>query len=211
MLCGAPVQPCLPGGLPPPPTRNPHSAWLPRAALGGGLRGRELSSPWYPSPLHFNTALHLRLVCTAQNVPSIISVCTFATVCASCALKAIKSSFVCLQGNRIFFFPSLDKPVLAQKNDTNHPCKPWACLGSWGQRPWRKRDFMCANTAGSHRALPHGSACQDLRFMGGLKPAPPSFQMVPRSRCRGIPGHTAPTGPFPSELALSPAKPLHPG
>lgn len=57
------------------------------------------------SPLHFNTLLHCQLVCTAQNVPSIISVCTFATVCAGCTLKAIKSSFVCPQGSHGVFPP----------------------------------------------------------------------------------------------------------
>lgn len=58
------------------------------------------------SPLHFNILPQLQLVCTAQNVPSIITVCTFATVCAGCTLKAIKSSFVCVQGSCGFFLPT---------------------------------------------------------------------------------------------------------
>lgn len=56
-----------------------------------------------PSPPRFNTPpLHPWLVCTAQNVLGIISVCTFASVCAGCILKAIKSSSVCLRGTCIF-------------------------------------------------------------------------------------------------------------
>lgn len=103
VLCRAPIQPCS--------LQSPASASLPGAALGGdragvmGLLGPEAVLPLIPSsphPLHFNTLLHLWLVCIAQNVLSIISVCTFATVCAGCTLKAIKSSFVCLQGNPIF-------------------------------------------------------------------------------------------------------------
>lgn len=56
-----------------------------------------------PPPPRFNTPpFHPWLVCTAQNVLGIISVCTFASVCAACISKAIKSSSVCLRGTCIF-------------------------------------------------------------------------------------------------------------
>jgi len=120
VLREAPIQPCSPGGLPPPPNRTQHCCLGQlRVSVGPGA----LLSLVPPSPLHFNTPLHLWLVCTAHNVPSIISVCTFAAVCASCTSKAIKSSLVCLRGNHIFF-PSPDKPALALKDSTNRPCKP---------------------------------------------------------------------------------------
>lgn len=47
----------------------------------------------------------------------------------------------------------------------------------------------------------------------GLKPTSPPlspFSWSPGAGCRGILGHTAPAGPFPSELVLPLAKPLHP-
>lgn len=69
---------------------------------------------------------------------------------------------------------------------------------------------MCAN---GHRASPHGSACQALHFAEGAEASIPPlspFSWSPEAGCRGILGHTAPAGPFPSELVLPLAKPLHP-
>lgn len=113
--------------------------------LGGGRRAGSSPPPGSPSPLRFNTPLHPWLVCTAQNVLSIISICTFATVCASCTLKTIKSSFVCLQGNCVFF-PSLDKtsshPKTRHQPPLGSPGPAWAP----GEDVPRGKGALCVQT-----------------------------------------------------------------
>lgn len=130
-LCSGriPFSPAHPEAAPTPAQSQRHClGHLGKGNEGpGGLQGQGPLLLPASSPLHFNTLPHLQRVCTAQNVPSIISVCTFATVCAGCTLKAIKSSFVCVQGSPGFFSPNT--PELTLKHGTSHPWKAWACLG----------------------------------------------------------------------------------
>lgn len=123
VLCRAPIQPCSPGGLLPPPACTQHRC-LGQLLGWGGLRGQQLSSlPPYPSPLHFNTPPPPPACLHSSKCSEHYQCLHFCHCLCELCFKGNKVK-LCLLTRKAYFSPSLGKPVLALKHDTNHPCKP---------------------------------------------------------------------------------------